>query len=90
MCNVDSYFKSLLYTITVAASFFVLGAILGQVDMQMCAFYCQNNYQDYWQFPWGRFTNIQAWIQEYSIIVICAFIVMLASYLKGREDAKEK
>jgi len=80
--------KSFIYVFVIAASFFVLGAILGQVDSQMCAFYCANNYQNYWQFPWGKFTAIEAWIQEYSIIVICAFLIMLMAYLKGREDEK--
>ena len=82
--------KSFIYVFVIAASFFVLGAILGQVDSQMCAFYCVNNYQNYWQFPWGKFTAIEAWIQEYSIIVICAFLIMLMAYLKGREDEKYK
>lgn len=66
--------------------FFVLGAILGQVDMQMGAFY--NPKGSWWQFPWGRYSAIFAWEQEYFIIVLTAVIAFVIGYCMGKATEK--
>ncbi len=58
--------------------FFVLGAILGQVDFQINCFYNPKN--NWWQFPWGRYSAIFAWEQEYFIIFMTAVFAFVLGY----------
>lgn len=68
-------------------NFFVLGAILGQVDFQINCFY--NPKGNWWQFPWGRYKAIFAWEQEYFIIFLTAVVALVIGYYLGNLNSKE-
>ena len=74
--------KLLALSILLILDFFVLGAILGQVDMQMGCFY--NPKGSWWQFPWGRYSAIFAWEQEYFIILLTSVIAFVIGYYIGK------
>jgi hypothetical protein len=72
----------IILLILLVIDFFTLAAILGQVDFQMGAFY--NNPNNWWQFPWGRFSAIYAWEQEYVIIFLTAIFAFVIGYFIGK------
>ncbi len=74
--------KLIILIALLVIDFFTLGAILGQVDFQMGAFY--GNPNNTWQFPWGRFSAIYAWEQEYVIIFLTAIFALVLGYFLGK------
>ena len=78
--------KTLFLIILTILDFFLLGAILGQVDFQINCFYNPKN--NWWQFPWGRYSAIFTWEQEYFIIFMTAVIAFVLGYFiaKVREE----
>ena len=68
--------------------FFVLGAFLGQVDMQLNPWYVKPS--SMWWFPWGAYQAEIAWEIEYAIIVVTAVVAFVIGYLLGQEKSEIK
>ena len=74
--------RKFVLAVLLLLDFFVLGAFLGQVDMQLNPWYSKPS--SIWWFPWGIYKAVVAWEIEYGVIVAAAVFAFVIGYALGR------
>jgi len=74
--------------IAIAASFTIIAAMLGQLDIILAGWY--GNPNNNWEFPFPFIFNkpisaLLAWEIIYGLILVSAFIAVIAAYEAGKD-----